>query len=1243
MRASLVAVFGCLFAVSSAAAAIHGVVLSDSGAPVANARVAAYSVESMQDILARTIAARPRPILAKTTSDRDGVFTLDIAGYGVVVLSAAADDFSPTFASAVLGDSDVTLTIDHAEPADWTVRSSAGPVRDARILGFVANGVIETKSGAAGKFAASNFGGFLVLAPDFAPKVVQPETLGGERVVSLDRGVAIHGQVIGPDRAPVPAARILVNSMPLATTAPDGMFTIMHAPREPYMLEADAGALTGTTDSMTRPVLIKMQTRIALTGVVRDTEKHPLRGIAIIAGSRSGFGQTVSDANGDFTLWLVPANYEIAVDGEYRLTETVDVRKPLAHDLVVKRAPLAAGIVRMADGTPVAGAHVEMAFDTNARAADLSHETITKRDGRFRLPLPSERAYFEVTKEGVPPAEAEVRRDGETVIVVPKGIDAVVQVNDAHGKGIGGVSVTAMRANRATASRIDAVTDANGRAALRLAADGWTVFFTKSGYTPNSVANVSLDEKSAPITARLASAVSVRGRIVRSDGSGVAGMFVSLEDVTQAQTTGDDGAFAFPNVQAGAHELHYMSNDGNIGSAPIVAPADNARITLPDATVLHGRVIDAAGAPVTEYTVSAGTEDVDAMPKNISDPEGRFELSTTATGAVEVNVSAEGFVRTNKTVSVAAGKAVDPIVVTLSRGRTVRGKITNAAGEPLADVDVGAQSYVREPPHTAADGTYELHGVGPDATTIRFAKTGFVPVRRAVPAADGDVRIDAQLSPGIAITGRVLTADGKAVPHAQVSASSAAAGAEYAQQQTDDDGAFTMSGLLPARYDFSATAEAMPTAHLSDVDVAATHEIVLRMPAPSKATITGVVSAVANASAVMVQASTPTGEDVNVQADSSGKFRIENAPTGIVRVIAVAFAGGRSRMSNPVTADVAPNSETRVELTFPEQFTINGRVLLNGSPLAGAALEFSREDSAASAQAMSGDGGAYEATLSAGHYQITVKRPSTQNDDRLERDILAAGTVDINIDLATLLVTVVDSATSAPIEGATVSTRMPGSETHTMPRGTTPASGQLSISVPAEVKQLVVERNGYATAIADISSSSVTVPLTRTDGAVVRLIDARDGGTLSEYAIARDDAGRVLASSSEAGPDGTKRLPLLPGTYRFSASASEYGSQTVKREVPSAEIRIALPRGGKLLLQSHAPMTATARLIEPDGEEYVRCWCSGIAEIRIAGRSTLVDSIAPGSYALEITPAGGKPRRIPVSVIEGETTPVNLD
>ena len=66
-------------------------------------------------------------------------------------------------------------------------------------------------------------------------------------------------------------------------------------------------------------------------------------------------------------------------------------------------------------------------------------------------------------------------------------------------------------------------------------------------------------------------------------------------------------------------------------------------------------------------------------------------------------------------------------------------------------------------------------------------------------------------------------------------------------------------------------------------------------------------------------------------------------------------------------------------------------------------------------------------------------------------------------------------------------------------------------------------------------------------------------------------------------------------------------------------------------------------MIQPDGDQYVPCWGNAITEIRVAGRTTVVEPVAPGSYTLEIRQTGTKPRTIVVSVGEGDTVTVPID
>src|ERR1051326_6772028 len=1240
------AMLSLFLAVSPGVAAIRGRVVG-GGKAVANAKIVAYAVETAPETLARAVANRPRAVLAATQSAPDGTFTLPLEGNGAVVVRFDAAGFAPSSTEEVLGDANVLIGLGAKHAHEYTLRSPDGPLAGARVVALLGDGaVVETATDDGGKLTLDGDGAATMLAIHPRAALHMSALQPNERVVELERGVPLKGKVVDARGDGVAGAKISIDFVPVAVSAADGSFTIERAPRSYAQITAEAGDLGGTAAASVGEAVIRVAPRIAVTGVARDAEKRPLRGVSLVLGNEYSSNVAGSDEKGAFAFHVAPGTYARGnTDATYHVDmAAVEVRKALVKDIVATHTPMLAGIVTKTDGTPVDGAQIVLAVEAAGEesamlerigGAAMFPRSTTGPDGRFRiaaLPFPPP-AQSSVVPPGKPPRDFS--------IVMGAGTDDVSgTVKDPSGHAVAGVAVVPLPAGRVVFGTFDdaLLTDGEGRFTTPLSKGDWRMTFAKDGYLPHDIA-VTAPAKSMAV--ELTPASSIRGRVVRKSGDGVEG--VVIFDETNHAMTAADGSFTLSGGRAGEHVLQYMMMSGQHGELRVTAPAADARIVLEDGGIVRGRVVDAAGAPVMSYevTMTRSSDNNVFSPRRIMDEEGRFVVNDAPVGEATVSVKAKGFMPASQSgIVVEAGKATDEIVLTLSRGRSVRGKFVSAAGEPLTDVNVALDGF-EETVVTNADGTFEVSGLSTKPTSLSFRKSGFITSVQKVPGGDADAHVDVQLRPGLTVSGRVLAPGGEPLPDAQVNASTSTPGVESSMVPTNENGEFRFDDLSPARYTlavgggYDSSAE-IPEGSVKDVDVEHVHEVTIRTKMPVHGTIYGEVAG--NDLAGKEITINVNGGDRWAQgrSDGAGKYRIAKAPVGTVTVQAsIDTGGGPKRWTRQVVVEVPPRGEVRADLRFDDTFPIAGRVLRGGPPMTAATVTFTDADGN-QFSALTGEGGTYHTAVAAGHYTVGVGNYSVAHD------VAGPATIDINVELTKVTVAVVDAATSAPLAGAAVSGRDSTSSTHAAVTGATGSSGQVTLELPPSVSDIVVEKDGYATAVA-AAAPPVGRKLMRCDGVNVRVVDARDGRPLSGYAIARDANGRVLASANEAGPDGTINFPLPPGHYRFSASASEYGSHTVAADVPGPDVLIPLRPGGKLLLQSHADVHADARLIEPGGEEYVRCWCNGIADIRINGRTTLIDSVAPGSYTLEILQTGAKPRKIPVSVIQGDTVTVSLD
>ncbi len=240
---------------------------------------------------------------------------------------------------------------------------------------------------------------------------------------------------------------------------------------------------------------------------------------------------------------------------------------------------------------------------------------------------------------------------------------------------------------------------------------------------------------------------------------------------------------------------------------------------MPPDHVLHGRVVDATGAPIVSAVVAAyGIVDQSGRgmwgllpgvdPLCVADENGDFVIfSRKAFVQMDVQLSARGFA--NQTFAhLASGKTIHTLVMT--EGDTLSGRVVRA-GQPMPNVSVGIVSVDRTVEHytghfeigTDAAGRFSFFNLPPNTDyyvyglmeTIR--PYGAVPLKKVHVGADGQVvKVgDLTVERGYCISGRVLLADGKKLPPHTWLVMSRSEAWDSLSVQLGEDGRFDFHGV----------------------------------------------------------------------------------------------------------------------------------------------------------------------------------------------------------------------------------------------------------------------------------------------------------------------------------------------------------------------------------------------------------------------------------------------------------------
>lgn len=205
----------------------------------------------------------------------------------------------------------------------------------------------------------------------------------------------------------------------------------------------------------------------------------------------------------------------------------------------------------------------------------------------------------------------------------------------------------------------------------------------------------------------------------------------------------EDGSFEFTDVPPGRYQLvarhpMFAANARERAEAGDV----NVTITLEQLPVISGKLVDAStGAPIPQGIVqlraaivgsqNGQTQGLKNTRVQVNDAEGRFTIVSPKAGSYLVEGKVSGFADTySETFETVMGQDTTGIMVRMTRGGTIVGRVLDDAGQPipgavveshdevwsddafmrvLGDIGDGSEKSAR----TGADGTFKLAGLTP--------------------------------------------------------------------------------------------------------------------------------------------------------------------------------------------------------------------------------------------------------------------------------------------------------------------------------------------------------------------------------------------------------------------------------------------------------------------------------------------------------------------------------------------------
>lgn len=640
----------------------------------------------------------------------------------------------------------------------------------------------------------------------------------------------LEGQVIDVDGSAVGGAVVRVGSVPPRSTVTevDGSFAFDGLLDRTYNLSASTptkvGAvryrLTGSAD----PAIIRVGEGVSVSVTV-EGGGHPIAGAKVRANEGSG----TTDATGRVTIGPVRPGWVMVVaeaDGFAAGTTVTPLQS--AGDrgevtLEVRQGFSISGVVVDETGSPVAGADVQMIAeeDWGVDGGPPRESNPTDGQGRFTLRalLPGPHQLRAVDGFHAPALSK--------IVVVDRAVTGV-RIAMASGGQIAGrvvdrdrrpvafatVKVASIGRNGDLTEPRQATSDRDGVFALRgLSRSRFRVRAESSEAVSNLV---DVDLVTAPRTPELELVLAVAGVIsgvvVDGSGRGVAEVTVHARPdlmggaspelaafaETSSTTTSGGGEFAFRTLPDGAYWLWLGPSSADTDAslrtgAAAKTGASDVRLVLTAPGLVKGTIVAEGASSALLAVVQVGSRPA------VQTTRGTFSVDELAPGTYDVVIRGGDFPElTLRDIRVESGKVTDVGTIKVPRGRTLRGRVVDHTGAPVAaaSVRVGASLWdTSEARTTTSDQTGEFILTGLAAGELAVMAEHETAGRSlgsvlAVGPAD-PAPITLRLRRFGSLSG-IVTSRGTPVAHISVSETSPGTNMQVTFTETDDEGRFTM-------------------------------------------------------------------------------------------------------------------------------------------------------------------------------------------------------------------------------------------------------------------------------------------------------------------------------------------------------------------------------------------------------------------------------------------------------------------